>query len=351
MKNIMMLFLLLLTFLYSCEEPQIVGRGKDCSFDKCEEGFVCNNNKCTDIAIYVPDSDLKACLIYLIKAENTYKHDEKEFYDNLTEVYQYDVKNFVVLNCKEKDYPNISSLEGLQYLKKLIDLELSMKTVTNLNPLKETTKLRDLRIHSGYELTDISALENLTELEIIIFKNTEKLEDISPLRNLVNLYALEFSKASKLKDIGIITYLTNLKSLTIYNSNLLTNISAIRNLINLERLSISYSPNLSDISAVSNLKKLTYLDFDNNKIKDVSPLKDLSKLSYASLHYNYIEDVSSLTNFVDVEFLRLSYNCISDSSPLNYLLEDETRIIEVELQQLEVCRNNITWEEWLESRN
>ncbi len=341
MKNIMILAVLLLIFLFSCEEQRITGRDGDCSFNKCEEGLVCKKDKCTDVIIDVPDPDFKACLIEHIKEEfktreNTSSID-REFYKNLKEVYLYDALLQTYVDCFQHsntdiDYSNISSIEGVQYFKNITYFQLKSKNLTSIKQLENLIDLIFIYIDAE-NISDISVLKNITNpVAVLIFSSV--LKDISVLSNFKNLTLVSLS-SPLIEDISPLKDLTKISELGISFSST-KDITPLTNLVNLENLTL-YSNQISDLTPLTNLTKLKYLMLDRNLIQDVSPLSNLmNTLDDLWLQYNYIKDVSPLGSieYIMGEKIYLHYNCIESDPPFL-------------AQYPEICETMESWDDFL----
>ena len=93
----------------------------------------------------------------------------------------------------------IVSLEGIQYLQNLQNLNFWGNQVSDISALQNLTNLWYLYF-GGNQASDISALQNLTNLSYLDFRGNQ-VSDISVLENLTNLWYLDFSN-NQVSDIS-----------------------------------------------------------------------------------------------------------------------------------------------------
>lgn len=152
--------------------------------------------KSPDIREYIPDENLRSCIM----SQYNIEHQDKK--DNLT---LDDLKNIRHLNCSSY---MIANTKGIEELVNLIDLNLSNNNITNIN------------------------LEKNLELGILQLKNN-LLETVNVSKN-INLWSLDLSN-NRIKDIFLANNII-LKKLDLSNNNL-TSLDIQSNL-NLNDLSI-----------------------------------------------------------------------------------------------------------------
>lgn len=194
--------------------------------------------------------------------------------------------------------PNeISNLDGLQFCKNLLTLEISqMKKLKDLTPLKGLTKLKKLQIDLC-SIEDVTPLKDLTNLEQLDL-NGNNISDISALKYLTNLYWLYLS-SNNISDISSVKYLTKLGRLFIWN-NQISDLSPISNLKYIRRLYVSNNK-LSNIDALKGFKNLRMIDIEKNRVKSIVPLKDLEKIWYLIVYHNDMDMTKDSPNRKVVE--------------------------------------------------
>ncbi|EOA2659821.1 class 1 internalin InlE [Listeria monocytogenes] len=180
--------------------------------------------------------------------------------DVTDEVTQTDLDSVTHLSAKSA---GITTIEGLQYLTNLSELELIDNQVTDLNPLTNLTKITELRL-SGNPLKDVSALAGLKNLKTMDLIYTD-ITDVTPLAGLSNLQFLSFG-----------------------------------------------STQVSDLTPLANLSKLTTLNAMNSKVSDVSPLTGLSNLTEVYLEENQISAVSPLAKLPNLSIVTLTNQTITN---------------------------------------
>ncbi|MCR8629948.1 leucine-rich repeat domain-containing protein [Paenibacillus radicis (ex Xue et al. 2023)] len=207
------------------------------------------------------------------------------------EVRKKDVETLTELRASQKNIVELTGLENLTNLKKI---------VLNDNPLKDINPLR--------ELTNLEELY-LTRFALMDAKNRNEFSDLTPLAKLSRLSVLEIN--SSIKDLTPLKELINLKKLSLF-WNEISNISALQGLTQLTELNLSGNK-INDINALRGLTNLTSLDLYNNEISDISTLKGLTQLKILRLSSNKINDVSALQSLTNLTKLELTDNKIRSS--------------------------------------
>merc|ERR1711939_698971 len=163
----------------------------------------------------------------------------------------------------------ISHIKGMEALKNLTSLDLSVKHLHKLTHLFFVQN----RIS---KIENLEGLENLTMIELGANRIRE-IENLEPLKQLQELWLGK----NKITEIKNLSPLTNLRLLDI-KSNRLTSISGLENLTNLEELYVSHN-GITEItpSALANNTKLRVLDISSNQIshlENIGHLKGLEEL-------------------------------------------------------------------------
>ncbi|MBV1060977.1 class 1 internalin InlA [Listeria monocytogenes] len=221
----------------------------------------------------------------------------------------------------QADRLGIKSIDGVEYLNNLTQINFSNNQLTDITPLKNLTKLVDILMNNN-QIADITPLANLTNLTgLTLFNN--QITDIDPLKNLTNLNRLELS-SNTISDISALSGLTSLQQLSFGNQ--VTDLKPLANLTTLERLDIS-SNKVSDISVLAKLTNLESLIATNNQISDITPLGILTNLDELSLNGNQLKDIGTLASLTNLTDLDLANNQISNLAPLSGL----TKLTELKL--------------------
>jgi Leucine-rich repeat (LRR) protein len=193
----------------------------------------------------------------------------------------------------------ISSIEGIECLANLRNLQVGGNQIVDISPLSSLVNLTLLSIWQN-QLTDIGKLADLTNLEYL-YLTSNQISDIGPLSNLTKLVDLQFSE-NQVSDITALTNLTNLR-----------NLEAGLNQI-------------SDIGPLAGLTNLSHrLDLFNNLIIDVSPLAGLTNLTQLYLYNNQINDISPLLGCSSLDFLAINDNPLLDPGTEDVITELEAR--------------------------
>ena len=240
-------------------------------------------------------------------------------------------------NYRQDEVTNLLFLNNLPNLE---ILKLNEGKITDLEPIKGLTKLKELymrRLIKGNEnekseqdddlyyfrsnsevesldISPISYLSNLEKLEIYI-----EINSIEPFRQLINLKELNLS-IKEVSDISILSNLVNLKILYLSGPEI-KNIEAIKYLVNLEQLYLG-GYHIEDFSSLSYLVNLKVLGISCKKFKDhLNQIKGLIKLEKLSLSsYSDLTDISPLSNLINLKNLNLCATKVNDISPLSNLV-------------------------------
>lgn len=175
-----------------------------------------------DIKVNIPDENLRKALLEILN---------KEADDTITQYNLMKITRYVDLKGK-----GIKNLEGLQYAKFILGLDLSNNEIEDISKLSQLIYLNYLDLRKN-KISNIKSLEKLKYLSNLYLSNNE-IEDIEPLKDL--------------------TMMTEIK----INNN-----------------------KVKSLDAVSKMKRIRVLDLDNNSIGDLSILNNkrfLSKISALS---------------------------------------------------------------------
>ena len=218
----------------------------------------------------------------------------------------------------EASNASITDLTGLEHATNLTQLELSDNSISDISPLAGLNNLTELYL-SDNSISDISPLAGLNNL-IWLDLNNNSISDLSPLADNTGLGSgdVVLVKGNPLNNAAINTHIHALisrgvrvgfdkpfdKPVDIPNSNLRTAIEkALRKAsdapITTEDMKSLYeleAPNASitDLTGLEHATSLTWLILNNNSISDISPLKGLTNLVRLDLNNNSISDLSPL---------------------------------------------------------
>lgn len=221
----------------------------------------------------------------------------------------------------------LTSIEGIENIKKLVTFHLAFSPLNDASPAAKSFRLQNLSL--GFcGLSDISPLAEMPYLrELDLACN--KISDVSALSGFVMLRMLEL-RDNMISDITPLSSLTSLTALGLGNNPLQGDIAALACLTNLEKLCL-YADGITDIGALASLTKLRCLDLVDNQIEDISPVSGLTELVELYLGANRIADLNPLMSLSNLERLTLFGNAANDLTPLLALKK---------LQMLDVCGVN-----------
>ncbi len=192
----------------------------------------------------------------------------------------------------------VESLSGLECFTSLYALDLSMNSISDLEPLAQLSLLTELGL-SNNRITDLTPLSTISTLgSLWIAGNT--IEDVTPLAALPNVWGLELS-SNEIADLTPLQNLTTLDSLSV-SFNPVTSIQALAGLTNLRTLSVGPNPAFDgDLSPLTGFTRLEMLQLPECGLEDaeLGPLSDLASLQYLSLDGNEIVDVAALSEYSD----------------------------------------------------
>ena len=177
----------------------------------------------------------------------------------------------------------VESLVGIQNLTNLVDLDLTLNTITDVTSLAGLTSLTNLSLFNNFvsDITPLSGLTNLTDLGLagnLIGDNS-----IDAPSELTSLTFLDL-RVNLITDVSALSELTILTQLRL-EANSITDISALSGLTQLTGLWL-FTNSIANISALSRLTSLTDLDLHANSITDVSAARELTSLTFLGLFNN-----------------------------------------------------------------
>lgn len=208
-----------------------------------------------------------------------------------------DVVNLQVLDATGYE---IKSLEGIDALENLRNLNLEDNFVESVSPLGDLTKLRILNLRNN----EITSLEEI-DFEDILFLH---IRDLS-LRH--NVKRDNEGNATRLSDISLLGQMVSLRKLEL-RDNHIEDLAPISNLRNLRKLDIREN-RFETIKPLETLTKLEELNLRDNQIESLEPLRYLSHLTYLNIHS--VEGITSLdpiSELVNLETLIMRNVSIED---------------------------------------
>ncbi|HLR91666.1 MAG TPA: leucine-rich repeat domain-containing protein, partial [Atopostipes sp.] len=181
----------------------------------------------------------------------------------------------------------IESLEGIEALPELRELNLEDNYVKSVSPLQNLTKLETLSLRNN-EITDLEAID----FDDILFLN---IRDLS-LRH--NVKRDEEGEGTRLADISMLGQMVSLRKLELRDNDI-ENLEPLSNLRKLTELDLRENK-FKDIEALETLTKLKELNLRDNEIESLEPIRHLSRLTYLNIHSDSeitsVEPISELFN-------------------------------------------------------
>lgn len=259
----------------------------------------------------------------------------------------------------------INSLDPLEKLSALTELNISHTAVNNLKPLANSFDLQVLKF-SGTKVSDLSPLSGLTSLKEIDFSNTA-VTSVEPLVRLPELKSVKMdttnvtnpSLLSKLKRLevvyadGVTSIVPELNRiwdsipgiLVIYQSQTLAdwwkNLPAdwktifrdyealndepdrvqLHKVISVKELELSKYKGLNNIAPLNMLLRLEQLDISNLQISDISPLSVGHRLRVINLSNTPVSTLAPLSNHKNIQEINCANSPVEDLQPVTGLKE------------------------------
>lgn len=203
---------------------------------------------------------------------------------------QKDVDTVQVIDASNRQ---IESLEGIDHLMELKELNLENNFVKSVTPLKSTTKLESLNLRNN-EITSLEAID----FEDILYLNIRKLS----LRH--NVKRDEDGLGTRLSDISLLRQMAPLRKLDLRDNH------------------------IDDLSPLSDLRRLTELDIRENKFDTIEPLETLTRLKELNLRENEIDSLEPIKYLTRLTYLNIHSNTQLESlEPIKNLVNLETLIM------------------------
>ena len=157
----------------------------------------------------------------------------------------------------------IKSPKGIEKLKNLNYLDVSLNRLNSLKHIKKLHNLKNLDVAVN-QLTTLSGIEKLYQLETLEVSDN-KLTSFSGVENLKNLTSISAW------------------------DNRIKNIDAIKNLDNLENIVLNGN-RLTRLSAIKNLKKLTSIYATGNRLRRLPNLNKYTELGVVEFKWNCLSE-------------------------------------------------------------
>lgn len=172
------------------------------------------------------------------------------------------------LNIWEND--NVHSLEGIEHLKNLEDIEIETGGIKDLKILSTLSNLKELTISRGKldRLLEIDNLESLEELRIGYIKvnNEHSLDGFHGLR-ILSIQGVE------LTDLSLIKELKDLEELDLSYCEIIS-VEGIESLANIKKLEL-YHTKIKNTDKIKESKSLKVIDLCASEVDNIEELKKL----------------------------------------------------------------------------
>lgn len=189
-----------------------------------------------------------------------------------------------------------------------------LKGIADIDPLSVFTSLKYLNI-SGARITDLNPIRNLSKLETLI-ASSSLISSIDAIQYTSSIRHLDLS-ASFVRDISPLSNFRNLETLNLSDAAI-SNPEVLTLLASLRELKLARVP-LSSASVVSGLEKVEFLDLSGVPLSDFSGLTDLPALTRINLSKTYIQDVSPLATLRSLKYIYLDYTPVAQLDALKSL--------------------------------
>lgn len=238
-----------------------------------------------------------------------------------------DVGHFSSLRCNHPSGDGIETLDGIEHLVELTDVNLAFNRITDIDPLAELTHLAALNL-SHNEINRVPTLNSATSLKRIDLNDNRlmsvqwlstqrfavldslalahnQISDFSPLSSLIDLGELNV-RGNHISDIEPILSLGSLVLLDA-GGNSIANISSIGRLSDLQRLYLD-SNRLSSLTGLASLQQLEELDLANNALQSIAEISRLYRLQRLNLSRTGITSLAEILALGDIEMLQVTGN-------------------------------------------
>ena len=154
----------------------------------------------------------------------------------------------------------------------------------DIDDLKYSTGLVDLRVQNSSVYGDIASLKNCAELGSVYLTNSDVYGDIASFADKTKLSIIDASVINISGNIASISGLTAITSINLSNTNVSGDISVFANYTKATSINLSNTNVSGDISSLANVSTLAALLASNTNVSgDISALKNLQNLTSAYL--------------------------------------------------------------------
>lgn len=276
--------------------------------------FRCNIN---DLSVF-EKATFTSCLAYLnLTGNNVTDINPLKHLTNMRQLY-----------LSKNQIEDISALENMNYL---YELNICENSLTNIDALQNKTNLGYLFLADN-NIEDISSIESSVKL-LSLDVAGNKIKNIDSLVNMKKMTSVELAE-NEIEDISPLQYVSGLESVSL-GGNKIVDISPLENVTSLTDVVLAYNE-VKDVSPLANIKNLTVLILDDNNIEDISCLAPLTNLTLLSVENNRISDISVIANFINLKKLYLLGNNITDLNAIKGLNLDFVDMTEEHIAELSI---------------
>ncbi len=227
------------------------------------------------------------------------------------------------------DTLTLQSVEGVEEMTKLTNLDLSNNGIVNIEGLNNLINLTNLYLNDN-KIVEFPSINQLDQLEVLdISDNNINVlgEDLSGLRNLEILHA----ENNEICDLSTLDDLISLEELWLSNNDLgcggfgvSPNFDSLENAPNLRELYLD-SNGLTSIEGLRGRDlSLETLHINDNELTDITPIGAYTGISELVINNNNIVNIDDLSGMTGLDSIDLSHNDIIDFSDLLSIPNVET---------------------------
>lgn len=215
-----------------------------------------------------------------------------------------DVGQFRTLRCNDPDAGGIATLQGIERLVSLQDVNLAFNELTDASPLANLPHLAsvDLSHNRLTTLPVFRAANNIRRLEV----NFNRLHDLKWLgaQDFAALQLLSLAH-NEIAAIDAVPQLAELRELDL-RGNRVSSIRFLRSLPDLETLDLGGN-RIADLTGIDVAFGLRRLFLDRNAITDIGPLAGLGNLEVLDIALDHPVSLEPLTSLVELQRLDIEH--------------------------------------------
>ena len=239
------------------------------------------------------------------------------------------------LYCRNKNLLN----DNIKEIHKMINLEkiyLDKNNITDIETVREMTKLTYLNLGNNSITNDIEIFSSLINLQYLYLDNNKVVGNLSSLSSLHQLKRLYLYNTKVVGDIEALSEMNNIEYIHLFNTIVSGNLSSLSEMKKLRYLNLYNSKITGDLRGVENLTNLEYIYLHNSrKLQgDLSSLSNLHKLKRLYLYNTkVVGEIDILSEMTNIEYLHLynlkvsgNLSVLSEMRKLKYLNLSNSKI-------------------------